>query len=182
MPLQLVNSGYQAEFQLRENIPETQPTIDVFLAEEQLSTPIRLFPYLPIRSVQRRALKTTPLSIEQKSALEQCLRKSYTLKWIEGRQGRWQAAMLMFKNGKLRLTLPEAYPTHSSVIEWNARFSDDKIPIEAVGLDPIATRLMKWAMQSWARVNFLNTYLAGTCCPELNWIYYRDCFARPILL
>ena len=111
---------HQAEFTLRENTPETQPTIDVFLDGNDNIHPDPLFAYLPIRSVQRRVLKTTPLSNEQKSELEQCISKIYTIKWIEGRQGRWQVALLMFKFGKLRLTLPEAYPTHSSVIEWNA--------------------------------------------------------------
>lgn len=159
---------HKADFNLRENTKESLLTINVHLTEDTSLSTDPLFPYLPIRSVQRRALKTTPLSNEQKSELEQCVGEFYTLKWIEGWQGRWQAAMLMFKNAKLRLTLPEAYPTHSTVIEWNARFSDDKIPDQAVGLDPITTRLMKWAMKSWARVKFLNTYMAGTLLPRIE--------------
>jgi hypothetical protein len=160
--------GYTAEFQMRENMPETQPTIDVILAEDTTLNPDPLFPCLPIRCVQRRALKTTPLSIEQKIALQQAVGQSYILQWIEGWQGRWQAAMLMFKNGKLRLTLPEAFHTHSTVIEWNARFSNDKIPDQAVGLDFIATRLMQWTMKSWKRVSFLNTYFVGTLLPRIE--------------
>jgi hypothetical protein len=35
----------------------------------------------------------------------------------------------------VRLTCPEAYDVHREVIEWNARFSNDKIPEEAVGVD-----------------------------------------------
>lgn len=159
---------HKANFHLRENIKETLLIIDVHLSEDTSLSPDPLFSYLPIRSVQRRVLKTTLLSNKQKSELEQCVGKLYTLKWIEGWQGRWQAAMLMFKNAKLRLTLPEAYPTHSTVIEWNARFSDDKIPDQAVGLDPITTRLMKWVMQSWTRVKFLNTYMAGTLLPRIE--------------
>lgn len=162
------NFGCKAEFQLRENMPETQPTIDVTLVEDATISPEPLFPYLPIRSVQRRALKTVPLSAEQKIALQQAVGDFYTVQWVEGFKSRWQAALLMYKNGKLRLILPEAFPTHSTVIEWNARFSDDKIPDQAVGLDPIATRLMKWAMKSWNRVNFLNTYLAGTLLPRIE--------------
>jgi len=162
------NFGYKAEFQMRENMPETQLTIDVTLAEDLTINSDPLFPYLPIRSVQRRALKTTPLSTEQKIALQQAVGNFYTLQWIEGWQGRWQAALLMFKNGKLRLTLPEAFPTHSTVIEWNARFSNDKIPDQAVGLDPISTRLMRWAMKSWKRAAFLNTYFAGTLLPRIE--------------
>ena len=162
------NFGCNVKFQMRENMPETQPTIDVLLSEDTTINPDPLFPYLPIRSVQRRALKTTPLSSEQKTALQQAVGSFYTLQWIEGWQGRWQAATLMFKNGKLRLTLPEAFATHSTVIEWNARFSNDKIPDQAVGLDFIATRLMQWTMKSWQRVSFLNTYFAGTLLPRIE--------------
>jgi hypothetical protein len=160
--------GCKAEFQLRKDTLETHPTIDVILAEDQGITVDPLFPYLPERSVQRRSLKTTPLSAEQKQALEQAIGDAYQVHWIEGLKNRWQAALLMFKNGKLRFTLPEAYPTHSIVIEWNARFSDDKIPDKAVGLDPFATKLMKWAMQSWDRTRFLNTYLSGTLLPGIE--------------
>ena len=160
--------GCKAEFQLRQDMPETRPTIDVTLTKDQTIVADPLFPYLPERSVQRRALKTTPLSAGQKQALEEALGGSYHVYWIEGLKNRWRAAQLMFKNGKLRLTLPEAYPTHSIVIEWNSRFSDDKIPDQAVGLDPLATKLMKWAMQSWARIRFLNTYLSGTLLPGIE--------------
>jgi nitroreductase len=160
--------GYNADFHLHENKPETNPTIDVNLTEDTAIEPDSLFPYLPIRSVQRRALKTTSLNTEQKMALQQAVGNLYTLQWIEGWQSRWQAALLMFKNGKLRLTLPEAFLTHSTVIEWNSRFSYDKIPDQAVGLDSMTTRLMQWTMKSWKRVSFLNTYFAGTVLPRIE--------------
>ncbi|MEQ1529472.1 MAG: hypothetical protein ABL925_09155 [Methylococcales bacterium] len=160
--------GYKADFSLRNNLPETSITFDVNLTKDTSISPDPLFAYLPKRSVQRRPLKTTPLSTEQKAALQQAVGNFYTLHWIEKRQDRWQAAVLMFKNGKLRLTLPEAFPTHSTVIEWNARFSNDKIPDQAVGLDAMATKLMKWCMKSWARVKFLNTFFAGTLLPRIE--------------
>jgi nitroreductase len=156
------------EFQLRNNMPETKPTIDVKLISQADVQEDPLFPYLPIRSVQRRKFKLTPLTPEQKTALEQSVRKFYTVHWLEGWQNRWQAAWLMYKNAKLRLTLPEAFPTHSTIIEWNARFSEDKIPDQAVGLDPVATWLMKWALKSWQRVSFLNTYCFGTLLPRIE--------------
>lgn len=162
------NFGYKIEFQLRENAPETQPTIDVTLTEDTTINADPLFSYLPIRSVQRRTLKTTHLSSEQKMVLEQAVGNFYTVQWLEGWKSRWQAALLMSMNGKFRMILPEAFPTYRTVIEWNARFSDDKIPDQAVGLDPVATRLMKWALKSWKRVTFLNTYLAGTLLPRIE--------------
>ncbi len=160
--------GNAVEFQLRANMPETNPTIDVKLISQADVQEDPLFPFLPIRSVQRRKFKLTPLNPEQKAALEQSVGKLYTVRWLEGWQNRWQAAWLMYKNAKLRLTLPEAFPTHSTIIEWNARFSEDKIPDQAVGLDPVATWLMKWALKSWQRVSFLNTYCFGTLLPRIE--------------
>ena len=49
---------------------------------------------------------------------------------------------------KLRLTLPEAYLTHRDVIQWHARHSDDRVPDQALGVDPLTTRLMQFVMAS----------------------------------
>lgn len=159
---------YLTEFKLRSDLPETKPTIDVFLSYDSSVMSDPLLPFLPIRSVQRRMMKSTQLTVEQKMALEQAVGNFYSIKWIEGFANRCRAAWLMQQNGKLRLTLPEAFSTHSTVIEWNARFSDDKIPDQAVGLDPLATKSMKWAMQSWKRVSFLNSYCFGTLLPRIE--------------
>lgn len=45
--------------------------------------------------------------------------------------------------------MPEAFPAHSTIIEWNVRFNKDEIPDKAVGLDPVAIGLMKWVVKSW---------------------------------
>jgi hypothetical protein len=162
------NFGYKAEFQVRKNSPETRPAIEVSLFQDKTISPDPLFPYLPVRSVQRRVLKMTQLTVEQKKSLQEAVGDAYSLGWFEGWQNRWQAALLMFKNGKLRLTLPEAFPTHSSVIEWNARFSNDRIPDQAIGVDVVTTRIMEWAMKSWSRAKFLNIYFAGTLLPRIE--------------
>lgn len=159
---------HNTEFVLRENMPEQNPTIDVTINKDISVQADPLFSYLPIRSVQRRAFKTTPLTVEQIAMLEQSVGKFYKVQWIKSWRQRWQAATLMFKNGKLRLTMPEAFHTHSTIIEWGARYSKDKIPDKAVGLDPLAMGLMKWALKSWERVKFLNTYLAGTLLPRIE--------------
>jgi hypothetical protein len=75
----------------------------------------------------------------------------------------------MFDNAKIRLTIPEAYATHSTVIEWGAQFSEDKIPDQAVGVDPLTARLMRWVMaRNWARVEFFNKYLMGDLPPRIQ--------------
>ncbi len=64
--------------------------------------------------------------------------------------------------------MPEAFEVHRRVIAWNAQFSEDRMPDAAVGLDPVTTRLMRWSMQSWGRVRFMNTFLAGTVLPRVQ--------------
>ena len=61
-----------------------------------------------------------------------------------------------------------AYEVHRSIIEWNARYSEDRVPDQALGADPMTTRLMRWVMQSWQRVEFFNNYLAGTLAPRIQ--------------
>jgi hypothetical protein len=74
----------------------------------------------------------------------------------------------MFDNAKVRLTIPEGYQVHSSVIEWGAQFSEDRIPDQAVGVDPLTARLMRWVMASWPRVEFFNKYLLGDLPPRIQ--------------
>lgn len=160
--------SYQVGFELRPDSPETRPSIDVHLTHSPAMEPDPLFAFLPLRTVQRRMMTMQALSREQKQALSGSIDKFYRVTWLEGFWQRCQAAWLMASNAKLRLTLPEAFPTHSTIIEWDAQFSNDKIPDRAVGLDPVATKLMRWALKSWARVNFLNTYCFGTVLPRIE--------------
>jgi hypothetical protein len=110
-----------------------------------------------------------PLTASQKAALTSALPKGFKVVWFEGLPQRLRLAKFMFDNAKIRLTIPEAYATHSTVIEWGAQFSEDKIPDQAVGVDPITTRLMRWVMASnWARVEFFNKYLMGDLPPRIQ--------------
>jgi hypothetical protein len=81
---------------------------------------------------------------------------------------RRKIAALLWKNAHIRLTCPEAYEVHRQVIEWGARFSKDRIPEQAVGVDALTAKLMRWVMQSWERVDFFNRYLLGTVAPRIQ--------------
>jgi hypothetical protein len=117
--------------------------------------------------VQRRALSRRPLTPAEKAALSATLPAGYRIHWLEGSQ-RSAAARLMFRNAKLRLTMPEAHRVHKAVIEWNTQFSQDRMPDQALGADPLTTKLMRWVMHDWRRVQFFNTWLAGTLAPRLQ--------------
>ncbi|WP_207061015.1 ThiF family adenylyltransferase [Motiliproteus sp. SC1-56] len=160
--------GLKAQVTTRSDADERTPTFDVALHAADAVTPDPLAPYLPVRTAQRRAMSSRPLTQAEKHALEACLPAGYRIRWFEGWEGRWQAARLMFANAKVRLTMPEAYPVHRDIIDWERQFSDDRIPEGAVGTDPVTGKLMRWAMGSWERVRFLNRYFLGTLPPRIQ--------------
>jgi molybdopterin/thiamine biosynthesis adenylyltransferase len=157
-----------AAFSRREESPEANPIIEVTLSESSKPEPDILLPYIRARVTQRRPLSTKPLTVPLKRTLEEAVGPVYRLVWIEGWRRKSQIARLLFGNARIRLTIPEAYEVHKRIIHWDAQFSKDRIPDQAIGLDPVALKLMKWAMQSWNRLQMLNRYFAGTWMPRIQ--------------
>lgn len=160
--------GLKAECERRPASPETHPVYEVNLVPDGTLAPDPLLPFIQKRSVQRRPMRTTRLTAPQKQALQDAVGAQFRVIWFEGGRERGRMARLMFDNAKLRLTLPEAYAVHRDIIEWHARFSEDKVPDQALGLDAMTLRLMKWVMGSWQRVRFFNTWLAGHVTPRIE--------------
>ncbi|MFZ5508655.1 MAG: ThiF family adenylyltransferase [Pseudomonadota bacterium] len=160
--------GLRVQIVRRTEAPEHAPIFDVFLRPDSTVAADPLLPFVKLRSVQRRAMRMRPLTEREKSALTASVGPGYLIKWIEGWGPKWTMARLLWMNGKLRLTMPEAYRVHRDVIQRNAQFSEDRIPDRSVGLDPLTTRLMHWVMGSWARVAFFNKFLGGTILPRIE--------------
>ncbi len=160
--------GLRAEISRWPDSPDTHPDYLVHFIPDSALTPDPLLAHIRHRSVQRRPMRITPLTPSQKQSLQEAVGTLYTVRWFEGGPQRWRLAKLMFDNAKLRLTLPEAYAVHREIIEWNARFSEDKVPDQALGLDPMTLKLMRWVMASWQRVKFFNTWLAGHLTPRIE--------------
>jgi Nitroreductase family len=152
----------------RAGLPDTRPTFDVEFVPDAASRADPLVAFITQRSVQRRPLSSRALTPQEKQALEASVGQDHGIVWLEGLGVRFRVARLMFNNAKLRLTMPEAYTVHRDIIQWNARFSQDRVPDQALGIDPLTSRLMRWALASWSRVHFLNTYLAGTLAPRVQ--------------
>lgn len=160
--------GFRADITRQPGLPDTHPEYRVELVRDATVTPSPLLPWIPQRSVQRRPMRTAALSTAEKQALEETVGNFYTVRWFEGGRQRVRLARLMFDNAKLRLTLPEAYAVHRDIIAWRAQFSEDKVPDQALGIDVVTLRLMRWAMESWERVGFFNTWLLGHLVPRLE--------------
>jgi nitroreductase len=160
--------AWRMSFQRRPRLPDKTPTFDVAFELDPNIAAHPLAAVIERRSVQRRALRTRPLTAEEKLALERAAGSGHELIWIEGARARLRAAMLMFRNAKLRLTMPEAYEVHRCIIDWGQRYSEDKVPDQALGADRLTLQLMRVLMQSWERIEFMNRWLAGTLAPRLQ--------------
>ncbi len=160
--------GLRADIARRPAGRETHPVFDVRFVADAAVAPSPLIGAIRERTVQRRPMKTTPLTAEHKRQLEAVVAPYYTLDWLESRDQKWKAAKLMYNNARLRLTMPEAFDTHRSIIDWENRVeSPDKVPANALGVDAMTLHLMKWAMVSWRRMKSVNT-LMGTWAPRLQ--------------
>lgn len=160
--------GLAMTAQRRTAMPDTAPTFDVRLVPDASLTADPLIPCITIRSVHRKPMGTRALTSAETQALAASVGAAYRVEWIEGFGNKLRVARLMFANAKLRLTLPEAYRTHRDVIEWNARHSEDRVPDQALGIDPLTARLMQFVLKSWERVEFFNRFLAGTWGPRIQ--------------
>jgi nitroreductase len=120
------------------------------------------------RSVQRKALRTDALDAPSKAALERSVGAGYRVAWFESARERLAMAWLAVRSAKIRLTIPEAYAIHRQVIEWDARYSEDRIPDQALGADALSVRSMRWVLASWPRVERMNRYFGGTWLPRLQ--------------
>jgi nitroreductase len=160
--------GLRAHWTVTSTGEHRAPVYDVLLASDPAVQCDPLFDFIKTRTVQRRPMQTTALTTVQRQALVQAVGDGFTLQLFESAHQRRQMAKLLWDSARIRLTCPEAFPVHKSIIEWRTRFSKDRIPEEAIGVDPITARLMRWVMHSWSRVDFFNRYLAGTIVPRIQ--------------
>ncbi|WP_240538370.1 nitroreductase family protein [Rhodoferax sp. PAMC 29310] len=160
--------GLKATWTAHSEGDHRHPIYEVILAPDDSIKQDPLFDCITLRTVQRRPMKTTALTDGQRQALQDAAGEGFTLQVLDSWHDRRRVANLLWASAKIRLTCPEAFPVHKAVIEWRARFSKDRIPEEAVGVDWATARLMEWAMHSWERVAFMNRYLMGTIVPRVQ--------------
>jgi nitroreductase len=172
--------GRRVEIRRRPEAADDLPVFDVRLEIDPRVSPDPLHQAIRTRSVQRRPLSTRSLDAAAKDALTHAVGAGYAVRWFEGFSQRSKMAWLAVRSAKIRLTIPEAYAVHREVIAWNARFSDDRIPDEALGASTMSLRSMRWAMASWERVRFMNRFAGGTWSPrlELDWLPGLRCGAH----
>ncbi len=173
-------NGMHAEVSRRSGLPDTRPTFDVRLVATASPAASPLLASITRRTVQRRALRMTSLAAAARAQLDASVGADYRVLWLDTFAERMRVARLLFRSARIRLLMPEAYAVHRDAIEFGVQFSEDRIPDRAVGLDPLATAIMRWTMASWPRMRFFNSWLGGTVLPriELDFIPGIACAAH----
>ena len=160
--------GMTAQCSRRESGSETELCFDVALTPAPDVSADPHLHFVRSRTTQRKPLSTQDLTAAQKSALESAVGIGYRILWFDEPVQRRRMAKLLFHNAHIRLATPEAYEVHRKNIEWGARYSEDRLPEHALGVDLLTRKIMRWALSSWQRVNFMNRFFAGTWLPRLQ--------------
>lgn len=160
--------GLQTGWQIQSAGDHRNPVYKLSFAADPTVRKDVLFDHIKTRVVQRRPMRTTRLTAAQREALVVAAGPDYRVQLFEPFAARRAMAGMLWNSAYIRLTCPEAYPVHRDIIEWNAQFSKDRIPDQAVGVDPATAKLMRWVMHSWERVHFFNRFLGGTIAPRLQ--------------
>lgn len=160
--------GLRMEARRRPATDERRLVFDVSFYGDPTVVAHPLIASVKRRSVQRRPMKMRGLTADERKTLEAAVGAGYRVAWMAGWRERLSIARLLFRFARLRLTMPEAYEVHRNIIEWNARYSEDRVPDQALGLDPLTVYLMRFVMRSWSRVSFFNRFLAGTWIPRIQ--------------
>lgn len=158
----------RATWSHRKGTPDDAPSYDVLFEYDAEIIPDPLGQFIQSRTVQRRPMRMTRLTYAQREALSVAPGLGYNIQFFESFSLRCAIARLLWANAYVRLTCPEAYHVHRTVIEWGTDFSKTRIPERAVGVDRGTARLMRYVMQSWERVDFFNRYLFGTIAVRIQ--------------
>jgi molybdopterin/thiamine biosynthesis adenylyltransferase/nitroreductase len=123
--------------------------------------------FIEHRSVDRRPYRLDRLTPEQKEALERALGDELEIRWLESLSERLSLARVQAGCTDIRLRTPEANEVHRRIIDFAHRQSTTGIPAPATGLDPLTLRMMRWAVQDFRRVRWVNA-TAGTGLPRVQ--------------
>lgn len=127
-----------------------------------------LFPFLKIRSVNRYSYKTLVLTQKQKIVLQESLGKQFKIHWFESFSERYRITKLNALSTHIRLSIPETFLTHKKMMDFENDLSPAKVPIKASGVSPLTQKLLKFGIQNWERINFMNTFLGAAIVSQLE--------------
>ncbi|MCB1782498.1 MAG: ThiF family adenylyltransferase [Alphaproteobacteria bacterium] len=150
--------SYELKYKIKGNLLEAK------LEKVSGSAKSLLLPYIKSRSVNRFRYKICPLPESLKEAAEKVLDPDIKIVWLESFAERQQVAKLLMKTTDIRVRLKETFEIHQNMIDWSGKDSKDKMPSASLGINPLAERLMKWALANKNR-NDMFLKLPGATLP-----------------
>lgn len=143
-----------------------------------------LYAFIPYRSVNRNSFQLTSLTQQQKDLLQMAVGETFTLHWFESFDERWKMAKINAQTTHIRLSTPELYNIHKTIIDYQHQYSETAIPINATGLHFITKKLIRFALKKYSRLRFMNRFLGASHITglELDLIPGLRCSAHFILL
>ncbi len=144
--------------------------LHVHFVPDQTVAPDPLYAALGERSVDRNRYRMRKLTEAERVKLEAALGGKLRIDWWSSTAARWRFAKLSARATDIRLRAPEALPVHQEIIDWDVNLSPTKIPAGALGISRPALRIMRWAIQSWNRMDRLNRF-TGTASATLEMDY-----------
>jgi hypothetical protein len=117
--------GFGIEWSCQPEGDSPTPVYSVRLTPQPDMVTDPLQPFIRTRAVQRRPMRTQALTTEHITALTAAA-SPYRVVWMSGFSQRLSIARLNYRSARIRLTIPEAFEVHRRVIEWGARFSEDR--------------------------------------------------------
>jgi len=160
--------GCAVAYDIRPAVDDAGPLIDVRIDASRAVPVDPRHAFIRARTVQRRSLALRGVDAATKKELENAVGPGYRVVWFEAPRARLRMAWLAVRSAKIRLTIPEAWDVHRRIIQWDSRYSDDRIPDQALGTDALSVRSMRWVLASWPRVERMNRWFGGTLLPRLQ--------------
>jgi hypothetical protein len=111
-----------------------------------------LYPYLRLRHTNRQHYRTTPLTPQQKEALETALGERLNIAWRCSFKERWQTAKINMQAFIIRMSSRTAYEQLAEQLDWQNPFSRTKIPVHTLSATPLSRLIMRWMMKDWGRI------------------------------
>ncbi|MCK6490878.1 MAG: molybdopterin biosynthesis protein MoeY [Planctomycetes bacterium] len=142
------------------------PSFAVTFRPEPGLTADPLAAWIRARSVHRGTYAGSAPTAAERTALEQAAGSEFRLRWATG-AARLRWAGLNQRAALLRLDTKVGWELMGRIIEWDARFSADRLPDRALGLPPALLGTARRQLASWGSTRFANRWLAGTWAPRL---------------
>ena len=160
--------GCSVAYDIRPGVDDAGPLVDVRIEASPALPVDPLHAFIRARTVQRRSLALRSVDAATKKELERAVAPDFRVVWFEAARARLGMAWLAVRSAKIRLTIPEAWDVHRRIIQWDSRYSDDRIPDQALGTDALSVRSMRWVLATWPRVERMNRWFGGTLLPRVQ--------------